>query len=236
MVLEWWNRKSEGLWLQKGMPWDTNNVRFQRGTVHQKEASGQSGDISSVTGSWRWPECHLAKPKKQPEVRNYTKMLKRDWSTKQKSKERWNCFHMAICVDRSLKIFRQKQKTRGTKPGLSAMPYHGDGDECPLPCNMEMSSMAIKTYWIVDYQTLSLLSLNCKTKEKGEVKKREGAKKGWWGWGHGDDWEEKSSNESKLLRFNHIYAILGIFSGKLSNFKHSNIFQESILALARQWL
>lgn len=45
-------KQSEGLRLQKGMPWDTNNVRSQRETVHQKEAAGQRGGISSVTGSW----------------------------------------------------------------------------------------------------------------------------------------------------------------------------------------
>ena len=81
--------------------------------------------------------------------------------------------------------------------------------------------MALQTRRI-DYQTLIFLSLNCKTKEKGEVKKRERTKKVCvWvgaGRGQGDDWEEKSSNESKLLRFNHIYTIMGIFSGKLSNF------------------
>lgn len=70
-------------------------------------------------------------------------------------------------------------------------------------------------------------------------KKEKGAKEvcvwvaGVWAQG----WpEEKSSSKSKLLRFNHIYAILGMFSGKLSNCWHSNLFQESILALARQWL
>lgn len=41
---------------------------------------------------------------------------------------------------------------------------------------------------------------------------------------YGDDREEKSSNKSKLLRCNHIYAILDMFSGKLSNCWHSNLF------------
>lgn len=70
-------------------------------------------------------------------------------------------------------------------------------------------------------------------------KKRKGPKRcvfGWQGCRHRDDREEKSSNKSKLLRFNRIYAILDMFSGKLSNCWHSNLFQESILAPARQWL
>lgn len=57
----------------------------------------------------------------------YKEMLKWDCSTNQKSKERGDCLHVAICVDISLKIFRHEQKTRGTKPGLYAMRYHGEG-------------------------------------------------------------------------------------------------------------
>lgn len=53
--------------------------------------------------------------------------LKCEHSVSQKSKERLNCFHMAICIDTSSKIFRLEQKTGDAKPGLPALPQHPGG-------------------------------------------------------------------------------------------------------------
>lgn len=122
-------KKSKAL-TPEGNAGDTNKIRFQRGTVQQKEAAGCTGGcVITVTGSewrsvwiWHGDVQEITQGKELHE-----KKLKCEHSVNQKSKERWDCFHMAIYIDMSLKNFREEQKTGGTKPGLSALPCHWEG-------------------------------------------------------------------------------------------------------------
>lgn len=116
---------------------------------------------------------------KQPQGKElYKEMLKCECSTSQESKERWNCFHVVTCVGRSLKIFREEQKTRGTKPGLCGTHYRGEGEvSCTLQHGGVLSSHtnpnnrlsnARLAYWVSTAKLRRKMKLKKKKREKGQ--------------------------------------------------------------------
>ena len=177
--------------IPEGNAWDINNIRFQRGTIHQKAGSG------AVLSPWQ----HIQMTKKQTKIRMTWREVKMWALHEPKVWREMRLFPYGRQPFRNeSEDFQRDQNNGGTKPGLWAEPLtrmrsgisFSTGRCPPQQDKLEQRTVKHEAFLV------SAAKLSIRIKGKNLEK---GSKKGVCFGVMGGDRKEKPFDKSKLLRF-----------------------------------